>query len=261
MFEEERKQQIVKYVQSKSHTSVQELCDLLNVSESTIRRDLTDLESQKLLKRTHGGAIDLRSVNFEPTYSEKEDQFKDEKELIAKRAAEFIENGDSLIIDAGTTTFYLASELIKFKHLTVVTNSIPLMQRLSNIPDIEIVATGGVLRKNTMAFTGPLSETVLDQIRVDKAFIATNGLDFTEGLTTPNIVEAAVKQKMIHVANQVYVLADHSKIGRISFAKFGKITDIDACITGKAITEVQKKAFANNNVKLYLADANTLGKT
>jgi DeoR family transcriptional regulator, fructose operon transcriptional repressor len=254
MFEEERKQMIVNYVQSKSRVSVQELCKLLDVSESTIRRDLSDLEDQKMLKRTHGGALDLRSVNFEPTYSEKEDQFKDEKARIAKKAAEFIQDGDSLIIDAGTTTFYLADELAKFKGLTVVTNSIPLMQKLSTIPDIEIIATGGALRKITMAFTGPLSETVLDHIHVDKAFIGTNGLDVEAGLTTPNVLEAAIKQKMISVANKVYVLADHSKIGRVSFARFGKIVDVDACITSAAVTEEQKNIFESNHIQLLIAD-------
>lgn len=254
MYEEERLQKISNYIQNRSRSSVQELCSLFNVSESTIRRDLTELENRNLLKRTHGGAINLQSVNFEPTFSEKEDQFKEEKALIAKKAAEFIEDGDSLIIDAGTTTYYLVPELVKFKNLTVVTNSIYLIQQLSTMPDIEIVSTGGTLRKNTMAFAGPLSESVLDRIRVDKAFMATNGLDVIDGLTTPNIMEASIKQKMISVANQVYILADHSKIGRVSFAKFGKMTDVDCCITSNTISDEQKNAFKKANVKLYTVD-------
>ena len=254
MFEEERKQTIVNYVKTKSRVSVQELCELLNVSISTVRRDLRDLENLKLLKRTHGGAIDIHSVNFEPTYNEKMDQFKDEKIQIAKKAAEFIQDGDSLIIDAGTTTFCLADELSRFRGLTVVTNSIPLMQKLSVIPDIEIVSTGGTLRKITNSFTGPLSETVLDHIRVDKAFIATNSLDTEAGLTTPNVLVASIKQKMISIANEVYVLMDHSKIGHISFARFAKISDIDYFITGEAVTEEQKTIFESNHVQLYVAD-------
>jgi DeoR family transcriptional regulator, fructose operon transcriptional repressor len=254
MFEEERKQLIVNYVLSKSRVSVQELCKLLDVSESTIRRDLSDLEEQKLLKRTHGGAISINTVNFEPTYSEKVDQFREEKIRIAKKAAEFIEDGDSLIIDAGSTTFYLAAELAKFRGLTVVTNSIPLMQKLSSIPDINIVATGGALRTITMAFTGPLSENVLDHIHVDKAFIGTNGLDLEAGLTTPNVAEASIKHKMISIANQVFVLADHSKIGCVSFSRFGTIDEIDTCITSEAVSEEQKAAFESKNVQLIVAD-------
>lgn len=255
MFEEERKQKIIKYIQKNSRSSVQELCSLLGVSESTVRRDLAELETRKLLKRTHGGAIDLHSVHFEPTYSEKESRYREEKALIAKKAAELIESGDSLLIDAGTTTSFLIPELARFKDLTVVTNSVYLMQKLASLPDIEIVCTGGVLRKNTMALVGPLSESVLDRIRVDKAFIATNGLDIASGLTTPNIVEASIKQKMIRVANHVYVLADHSKIGQVSFAKFGEVTDIDACITGSEISDGQKTAFERVNVKIYTVEA------
>ena len=254
MFEEERKQIILSYVKNNSRVSVHEICEMLNVSESTIRRDLSDLENKKLLKRTHGGALDIRSVNFEPTFSEKEDKFKEEKAKIAKKAAEFIQDGDSLIIDSGTTTIYLANELIRFKGLTVVTNSIPLMQRLSTISDIEIVATGGVLRKNTMAFAGPLSEAVLGHVHVDKAFIGTNGLDLEAGLTTPNVGEASIKQRMISIANQVYVLVDHSKIGQISFAQFGEIADVDACITSAGITEEQINAFESKNIPLYITE-------
>lgn len=256
MFEEERLKKIAEYVQNQSRASVQELCSLFEVSESTVRRDLTELEDRKLLKRTHGGALDLRSVSFEPTYSEKEDIYKEEKSHIAKKAAELIQDGDSLIIDAGTTTSYLASELVKFHDLTVVTNSINLIQKLSSIPDIEIMSTGGMLRKNTMALVGPAAEDSLNRIRVDKAFIATNGFDVNEGLTTPNIVEASIKQKMINVADQVYIMADHSKIGHISFAKFGRCSDIDACITGNAISEEHKIEFEKNSIKLYLVDIN-----
>lgn len=260
MFEEERKQKIIRLVQSKSRTSIQELCRLLQVSESTIRRDLTDLENKKLLKRTHGGAIDLRSVNFEPSYYEKEDQFTGEKEAMAKKAAELIEDGDSLLIDSGTSTSCLALELSKFSNLTVVTNSIPLMQKLSGMEGIEIIATGGTLRKNTMAFTGPLSDSILDNLRVDKAFLGTNGLDIKSGLTTPNVVEAATKRKMISAANQTYIMADHSKIGRVSFAKFAALEQIDGCITSDIITPEQKQDLESHNIKLYIAATGIQGR-
>lgn len=244
---------IAEYVHKRARASVQELCELLKVSESTIRRDLNELEKRKMLKRTHGGAIYLQAVSFEPTYSEKEDKYKDEKKSISRKAAELIEDGDSLIIDAGTTTLYLAPELAKFKNLTVVTNSINLIQKLSNMQNINVMDTGGMLRDNTMALVGPVTELSLEQIRVDKAFIATNGLNIEIGLTTPNSLEASVKRKMISVAEQTFILADHSKIGCVSFAKFGTISDIDGCITGDEITEEQKSEFERNNIKLYLA--------
>lgn len=252
MFEEERLQAISQYVQSHSRASVSELCELLTVSESTVRRDLKELEAMGMLKRTHGGAVFLDAVSFEPTYREKEDQDRKEKELIAKKAVELIEEGDSLIIDSGTTASYLAAELSKFKNLTVVTNSIILAQQLSPLPSINIMLTGGTLRQNTMALVGPLAEASLDKIRVDKAFIATNGFDAKFGLTTPNIVEASIKQKMMSVANQVFVIADHTKIGHVSFAKFGNPADVNACITGNLISDENKLEFESKNIKMYL---------
>ena len=260
MFEEERKQLIVNYVKSKSRVSVQELSDLLDVSISTVRRDLSDLEEQQLLKRTHGGAIDIQSVNFEPTYNEKIEQFSEEKIQIAKKAAEFIKDGDSLIIDAGTTTFCLADQLSKFNDLTVVTNSIPLIQKLATMPNITVVSTGGTLRKITNAFTGPLSEAVLDLIRVDKAFIGTNSFDINAGLTTPNMLVSSIKQKMISIANEVCVMMDHSKIGQISFSRFAEISDIDYFITSNAISEEQINDFKINNIKLYIANQTETSK-
>ena len=256
MFEEERLQKIAEYVHNKSRASVQELCHLFEISESTARRDLKVLEQRGLLKRSHGGAVYLQSVGFEPTYSEKEDKYKNEKQSIAKKAAELIEEGDTLIIDSGTTTLFMASELSKFRDLTVVTNSINLIQRLSGFSNINIISTGGTLRTNTMALAGPIAEESLERIRVDKAFIGTNGLNTKAGLTTPNILEASIKDKMISVSDQVFILADHSKIGCVSFAKFGNLSDVNVCITSDEIPKEQKLELERNNIKLYLVETN-----
>ncbi len=130
LYEEERRSKIIEYLQEHSRASVQELSKIFQVSESTVRRDLQELEGDKLLKRTHGGALCLENVNFEPAFMEREDKFRREKENIARKAAEFIQEGDTLVIDSGTTTGYLAKEIKKFSHLKVVTNSIIVAQEL-----------------------------------------------------------------------------------------------------------------------------------
>lgn len=237
MYGEERKLIILEYVQQHSRASVQELSQHLQVSESTIRRDLKELEDVKLLNRTHGGAISLQGVNFEPTYREKEDKFRREKEAIARKAVELIEEGDTILLDSGTTTFHLAQELKSFSRLTVVTNSLILAEELEGVPGIEVLVTGGSLRRETLALVGPIAEQALDRVRVDKAFIATNGVDLTEGLTTPNLIEAATKTKMIKAAKQVILLADHSKVGKVSFAKFAEVTEIQKCIIDHGAAE------------------------
>ncbi|SDE50964.1 DeoR/GlpR family DNA-binding transcription regulator [Sporomusa acidovorans] len=237
LYEEERKLKIVEYLQDHLRASVQELSKVFQVSESTIRRDLQELEDAKLLKRTHGGAVCLENVNVEPTFVEKEDKFRKEKARIAQKAAEFIQDGDTLVIDSGTTTAYLAKELRKFSNIKVVTNSIILAQELRGFEGIEVIMTGGTLRQNTLAMVGPITEHSLSMLRVDKAFMATNGLDLQEGLTTPNLVEAATKARMIDIAKQVILLTDHTKIGKVAFARFAGIARIDTCIVDDKIPQ------------------------
>ncbi|UFJ43265.1 DeoR/GlpR family DNA-binding transcription regulator [Brevibacillus humidisoli] len=230
MYGEERKAQILEYVNRHSRASVQELTSSFGVSESTIRRDLQELEDAKLLRRTHGGAVSLQSVTFEPTFGEKEEAYRKEKEAIARKAVSFIEEGDTILLDSGTTTFFIVKELKAFTRLTVVTNSVMFAQELQNQPGIELLLAGGSLRKETLALVGPLTEQALQMVRVDKAFIATNGLDLEEGLTTPNLVEAATKKQMIKIAKEVILVTDHSKLGKVAFAKVAELADIDRCI-------------------------------
>lgn len=255
MFEEERLRKIVEYVHQRSRASVQELSELFHVSESTVRRDLKELEKRALLKRTHGGAVSLQNVGFEPTYSEKEDKYRDEKQRIAQKSLELIKDGDSIVIDSGTTTLLMAAGFSRFHNLTVVTNSINLIQKMSNMDGINVISTGGMLRKNTMALVGPTAEESLDKIHVDKAFIATNGLDLKYGLSTPSLTEASIKEKMMAIADQVFILADHSKIGMVSFAHFGNLPDVDAVVTGNTLTEAQKAEFGRLHIKLHLVDS------
>lgn len=237
MYSEERKMKILEYINKKSRASVQELSSIFDVSESTIRRDLQELEDAKLLRRTHGGAVSLQSVNFEPTFQEKEDKFRLEKEAIAARAVEFVQEGDTILLDSGTTILHLAKKLKKFSRLTIVTNALNFAQEFQDVQGIDVVLLGGMLRKETLALVGPLAEQSLSKLRVDKAFIATNGIDGVEGLTTPNMIEAATKRKMIKTAKQVILLTDHSKVGKVAFAKFADLKEIDKCIIDDAVSE------------------------
>lgn len=230
LFEEERKYKMVQYLQENHRASVQELGEAFGVSDSTVRRDLKELEDAKRLKRTHGGAVSLQSVNFEPNMVDKEDSFREEKERIAKRAVEMIHSGDTILLDSGTTTLPLARELKNMSGIRVITNSVIVLSELRDCRNIELSIIGGLLRPDTLAFVGPIAERSLDMVRVDKAFIATNGLDLKEGVTTPNLTEAAIKRKMIEIAKQVILLADHSKIGNIAYAKFADVSEIDHCI-------------------------------
>lgn len=237
LFEEERKRSIVQLVEQRTRASVQELSLQLGVSESTIRRDLKELEEARLLKRTHGGAVSLQSVNFEAAFPDKADRLLDEKQRIAAKAVQMIQEGDAILLDGGTTTLQIAKALKSFSNLKVITNSIMALNELKDCRNIEVSITGGMLRPDTMAFVGPMTERSLEMVRVDKAFLGTNGLDLQEGITTPNMLEAATKRKMIAVAKQSILLADHSKLGQVSFCKVADLHEIDHCILDSAVQD------------------------
>ena len=255
LYGEERKAEILEQIKANSRVSVPELSHFFNVSESTIRRDLKELEEAKLIQRTHGGAIAVDSVNYEPSYLEKEDKFQKEKEAIAKKAVEFINEGDTLILDSGTTTFHLVKELRKFKKLTVVTNSLMLARELEITQGIDLIIIGGFLRKETLAMVGPLAERSLERMKVDKAFIGTNGIDLKEGITTPNLIEAETKRKMIQSAKEVILLADHTKIGKVAFAKVADITEINKCVFNSEVSESVVKSIEELGVDVYTVEA------
>lgn len=253
LFEEERKRQIVEYVFQHNRASVQELSRLFQVSESTVRRDLKELEDAKLLRRTHGGAVPLQNDNVEPDYGEKMEQFRKEKEAIAQEAMKLVKDGDTILLDAGTTTYHMARLITGGRKLTVVTNSMMAANELQGKPGIELLLVGGFLRHETLALVGPVAEQTLRTVKVDKAFIATNGLDPVAGLTTPNYVEAVTKRCMIEAAKQVILLADHSKYGQISFAKFADVAEIDECIVDDGFSESAIKQFEDIGIMVTVA--------
>ncbi|CCO07511.1 putative DNA-binding transcriptional regulator [Desulforamulus hydrothermalis Lam5 = DSM 18033] len=252
MYSEERKKQILDYIQKNGKASVQELTEVFRVSESTIRRDLKELEDAKLLKRAHGGALSLQNVNFEPSFGEKKVILSREKQAIAKKAAELIEEGETILLDAGTTTFELAGQLMKFSNLTVITNDINISRELLPHPGIEVMVIGGMLRKATHAMVGPVAEQALNMVRVDKLFLAINGFDLAAGLTTPNLIEAATKRKMIKIAKQVILLADHSKVGKVTQARVADITEIHQVILDHAVDDDFIKQLKTTGITVHL---------
>lgn len=248
MFAEERRMKIAEIINRGDSVKVSQLAKRFNVSESTIRRDLNELEKHGLILRTHGGAVSTIS-KLEATFVEKQDKCAEEKERIGKIAAEQIKDGDTVILDSGTTTLYI-SKFIKAKNIIVITNSIALTYELSNRDDIQLINTGGIIRSNTKAQVGSITEKVIKQFRVDKVFLGANGISLEFGVTTPTLQEAGVKQAMIDVADKVYLLVDESKFGKVYFSWICDIKDIDYIITNKKRNEEEMEYFRNLGVNL-----------
>ena len=221
MLKSKRKQLILEKVTKDKFVSLEYLVQALNTSESTVRRDLDELESERKLRRVHGGAESLHFLQEEESNQEKSIKNIQEKTRIAQKAASLIQEYDVIFIDAGTTNELLVNELHD-PSVTVVTNSIHHATKLveRNIPTVII---GGVVKRSTDASIGGVALNQIGQLNFDKAFIGMNGID--DGFfTTPDMEEGAVKRAILENAKKTYVLADASKLGNTSFAKVAPIS-------------------------------------
>lgn len=233
LFVEERKMKIVEYVEEHKKATVAQLCNYFGVSSATIRNDLRDLESADLIIRTHGGAMMKSKTGLELNSSQKEIQNLDAKRAIARTALDMIEDGDTIILDTGTTTLELARLLGQRNGVTVVTNDLQIAMVLEQLPVLSIVFMGGVVRKSfhcTVSY-GDSDAQVTSGLVVDKAFMGTNGLSLKRGATTPDISTSQTKKLMVSMALSVVVLCDSSKFEKDSFAQFAPLDKIDIIVT------------------------------
>ena len=237
MLKSKRKQLILEKVTKDKFVSLEYLVTALDTSESTVRRDLDELESERKLRRVHGGAESLHFLQEEESNQEKSIKNIQEKTRIAQKAASLIQEYDVIFIDAGTTNELLVNELHD-PSVTVVTNSIHHATKLveRNIPTVII---GGVVKRSTDASIGGVALNQIGQLNFDKAFIGMNGID--DGFfTTPDMEEGAVKRAILENAKRTYVLADASKLGQTSFAKVAPISRA-RLITNQTESEVIQK--------------------
>lgn len=253
MLADERKYQIIEMLKKHKSMSVKELCDFLGTSESTVRRDLRELEKNGRLKRTHGGAIlkEFYTLEYEENVKQKINKYLDEKKEIASIAFTLIKENISIVIDAGTTTLELAKLIGQSKlAVTVVTNSSDISNALSLNPNCTIYLVGGKLKNNTLASVGNYSVDFIKNFNVQIAFIGTNGLSIEKGLTTPDLEEAQIKKAMMSISNNVFVLADSSKFGLVAMVKISDLSQIDAIITDSKLEDSTLKEYTNLDVKI-----------
>lgn len=227
-----RQKTLLEYLGETGTGSIEELCKRFGVSEMTIRRDLSELEKEDLLIRTHGGARLKEASFFELSFAAKATQFVTEKKRIAERAAELVQDGDAIIIDSGTTTGHFA-RLLRDRRLTVVTNALNVATDLIDGPQIDLHFCGGALRRGPVAAVGQVAAKFFESVRCDRLFMGVDGIESTGTMTVPNVEEAMVKQLMMRAAREVFVLADHSKLGRNSLGVIGGLGSVTALITGE----------------------------
>jgi DeoR family fructose operon transcriptional repressor len=235
MYPPERRTVIVTTARAAGRVEVQRLAADLEVTPETVRRDLTALERMGLLRRVHGGAVPAGRLVHEPVLAQREQVRAAEKDRIARAAlAELPEHG-SVLIDAGTTTVRFAALLPPDRELTVVTHALPVATALAALPRVTLHLVGGTVRPRTLAAVGAWAERALADVRVDVAFLGTNGIGVEHGLTTPDLGEAAVKRALVAAARRTVVLADRTKVGRTDLAVVAPLSAVDALVTDTGV--------------------------
>jgi DeoR family fructose operon transcriptional repressor len=255
--QKERRDKIAEIINIKGFARIEDLKELFGVSEMTIYRDLQKLENDGLLRKTIGGAI--KSIDFfvggESSFTQRLKTSWEEKKAIAKEAIGMIENGDSIIIDAGSTPYALAMEISRsaLKELTVITNSVIGQLELSKNKDVKVLSTGGMMRYNALSLVGSSAEKFIEKISVDKLFLSTKAIAGDGRLMDPDLDESRVKELYIRSAKDVILLADHSKFGKEALCNFASFSDIDVLITDAATDEGALRIFTEGGAKIIKA--------
>ena len=252
VFAEERRERIAGMLEASKRVSVTELCDEFDVSAATIRSDLRAMQQAGLLTRTHGGAIARSQTAFEQKSPAKRVQHVTEKKRIAEAALAIIQNGDTILLDTGTTTMELARQLHRRKDLKVVTNDLDIARMLEDTAPFEVIVLGGMLRRGFHCTIGYLGLMDTTDLRVDKAFLGANAFSVDNGATTPAVQQAETKRAMLAMANQSILLCDSSKIGNAAFARFAPATAFDVLITD-ALTDEQQTQLQELAVDVVIA--------
>lgn len=234
MLKEERYQKIVDFVNKKNAVTVDELCEKFHISQSTVSRDLQRLNQSGKLIKTHGGAVSHSSgLSSEPSFTYRKKQFMEEKQRIARKAVDYIRPGETVILDSGTTTFWMADFLAEVENLNVWTNDLLLALELLNHENIDVTMLGGKLRRKYFNAMGALTNQLLKNIYVDRFFIGVDAINVDGGLMVYSIEEAELKRSMIEKSKETILLCDHSKFEKMALMSICPVERVHKVITGK----------------------------
>ncbi|MGA8492183.1 MAG: transcriptional repressor AgaR [Terriglobales bacterium] len=252
MLNEERRRLILQMLNRDGRVLVGDLARHFRTSQVTIRKDLDILQAHGRIHRTHGGALPARESALEdPTLREKEKLHRREKSQIAAAAARMVKEGQVVILDSGTTTTAIARALREREHLTIITNAVNIAAELSGSP-LDVILTGGTLRKNSFSLVGPIAEETLRRLNADILFLGVDGFDVHYGLSTPNLLEAKVNRAMMDVARVVVAVCDSSKFGRRSLSSIAPLSFVHHLITDRGIPKSDLAALRKTGIEVTL---------
>jgi DeoR family transcriptional regulator of aga operon len=250
---EERRRRILEILEAQERATVEELVDRFGVSAVTIRGDLDALTATGTIVRSHGGALRRVDASDEPIIV-KETLHHAEKTRIAQAALAMIRDGETIILDSGTTTVEVARQIrsSELRSLNVITNALNIAMELANLPHIRVIMIGGLLRQLSYSSVGPQAEQTLRGLYADKLFLGVDGLDPEVGLTTPDVLEAQLNALMIKVSREVIAVADSSKFGRRSLSVISTVTDVHRIITDDKVDPQLVAALRTRNIDVQV---------
>lgn len=250
----ERQKQILSLLGKQGRLSVAEIVEQFAISEATARRDLESLTSQGKAQRVHGGVIAVDQAPPEQPILQREGEQAEEKSAIGRAAADLIHDGETVFLGSGTTVLEAARHLRERRNLTVVTNSLPVLNALAGLKEVTVVSLGGELRDSELSFIGHLTEQALAELRVDKVLIGTRGLSLEHGLTNDYLPETLTDRAILKIGREVIVAADHTKVNRVSTALLAPLTSMTTFVTDAGADKKFLQALKKLDIRVVIAE-------
>jgi DeoR/GlpR family transcriptional regulator of sugar metabolism len=249
----ERQERLLNMLAEKQRVSIAQVCDVFGVSVATARRDLDELFQQGKIQRVRGGAIPIRSSPPEqPALERTLDQIR-EKEQIGKAAAQWIKDGETIFLGSGTTVLQLARCLRSRKNLTIITNSLLVINELVGNTEITIIDLGGIFRRSELSLIGHITEQALSEVRADKVFMGIHAVDPEQGLTNQYLPETMTDRAILAIGRKIILLADHTKCGCVSTAFVAPIQAVHVLVTDSGTSEEFLEAVRAKGIEVVIA--------
>jgi DeoR family transcriptional regulator of aga operon len=249
----ERQQGLIRLLERQGRVSVAQICAAYSVSEATARRDLDALAEQGLLQRVHGGAIPVRQADPEMPMLERREAQAEEKQRIGVAAAGLVQDGEAVLLGSGTTVLEVARNLRGRRSLTVITNSLPVINVLAGLPEISVIVLGGMLRDSELSFIGHITEQALAEVRADKVIIGVRALSLEQGLTNDYLPETLTDRAILSVGREVILTADHTKIGTVAPAFLAPLSTVRTLVTDSQSSTEFLNALREQGIRVIIA--------
>ena len=249
----ERQAHLLQFIEQRQRVTVGQICDSFAISPATARRDLDTLAERGKIQRVHGGAIPLRQAPPELPVVNRLTEQSDEKQRIGRATADLVADGDTIFLGNGTTVLEVARNLLSRKNLTVITNSLMVLNLMADSADTTLISLGGQLRRAELSMIGHITEQALAELRADKVIIGVHAIDAKHGLTNQYLPETMTDRAILKIGRKVVVVADHTKFGRIATAFLAPVSTADLIVTGRALDSEIEAALASQGARVLKA--------